>query len=346
MRNLYIVLLLLIASSFKMKQDPPCSEIKLYEKASFRIGVAVNTDKLKNEEKYWKLVLSQFNSITPEKILKPIYIHPKKDQYDFSETDHLIDFCKTYKKRLHGHTLIWDESLPLWMEKFKGEKADWEALMKNHIQTVVNHCKGYITSWDVVNEAFNDDGTYKKNIWFRNIGETYIEKAFMYAYEADPSAKLFYNDYSLETNGPKLDKVLKHFSGLRSRGIKVDGIGMQMHVSVDYPAVTAINLSALSIQAQGFLVHYSELDVILSGREHLFTSKKKLFVLQKERVKQIVEGYLRLKPEYRFGITLWGVSDNDSWQTEKHPRSRPLLYDVRYKLKPAYCGFLEGLTGS
>ncbi|MGZ4098947.1 MAG: endo-1,4-beta-xylanase [Bacteroidia bacterium] len=336
--------LVLFIFSFTIKDESLCPEVKLRDHSPFPVGVAVNTDKLKDEENYWKIVPVQFNSITPERDLKPIYLHPKKDVYYFTEADHLIDFCKRFKIRLHGHTLIWHKSLPPWMENFKGDANEWESLMKDHIQTIIRHCKGYIKSWDVVNEAFNDDGTLRKNVWLKNIGESYIEKAFMYAREADTSALLFYNDYSLERYGTKFTSVLNFFKALKAKGIKVDGIGMQMHVTLDYPYISDINQCAINLQEEGFMVHYSEVDVRLS--EHtFFTSKNHLLELQKHRMKVIVEGFMKLKPQNRFGITFWGVSDNDSWLTEKTMRARPLLYDSRYKIKPMYCGFLEGVEG-
>jgi endo-1,4-beta-xylanase len=343
MRTAFLTLIFLACFSFNYKEEPLCAEAKLYEKAEFPVGVAVNTDKLKRDERYYLVAFKQFNSVTPEKIMKPAYIHPKKNYFYFTETDLLIDYCKQNNKRLHGHTLIWHNSVPQWMETFKGDKTEWEKLMKEHIQTVIRHCKHYIKSWDVVNEAFNEDGTLRKNTWLKNIGEDYIEKAFRYAYEADSTAKFFYNDYSLEKYGSKFRAVVSFFKDLRSKGVKVDGIGMQMHVTLDFPYLSDINQAAVHLQEENFLVHYSELDVSVNGHS-LFSSKSKVLQLQRERIKSIVEGYMKLDPAKRFGITLWGVSDNDSWLTDKNFRARPLLYDLNYEIKPAYCGFLEGLV--
>jgi endo-1,4-beta-xylanase len=130
---------------------------------------------------------------------------------------------------------------------------------------------------------------------------------------------------------------------LKAKGVRVDGVGMQMHVTLDFPYTSDINEAARHVQDAGFLVHYSELDVSLKTGHNFFTSKSKLLAAQKDRYKSIVEGFMKLKPENRFGITLWGVSDSDSWLMERSMRSRPMLYDVNYKMKPAYCGFVEGL---
>lgn len=320
-----------------------CDEVKLFEKADFPVGVAINFQKLVGDERYRNLIISQFNSITAEKSMKPAVIHPQKDVYDFSETDYLMNFCETHNKRLHGHTLVWYKQTPKWVEKFKGDKNAWELLLKDHIQTVIKHCKKNVKSWDVLNEAFNDDGSLRENIWLRNIGEGYIEKCFTYAAEADPNAILFYNDFNLESQSEKLNSVLKFLTGLKARGVKIDGIGMQMHITINNPYLVDINLAAMKIEDQGFIVHYSEFDISLvkSGKWIL---SRDLLTLQGQRMKGIVGGYRKLNLRNRFGITMWGLSDNDSWLLEKNGNDRPVLFNSRYKIKPAYCGFIEALA--
>jgi endo-1,4-beta-xylanase len=339
-----LTLFLFLLTAFFSGGEPPCPEVSLRKSTSFPIGVAVNTTKLRDEERYWTTAMAQFNSFTPEKILKPQFIHPRKDEFNFFEPDHLMAFCREQKMRLHGHALVWHEAVPAWMEEFRGDAAAWDELLRNHVQTIVSHCKGTIRSWDVVNEAFDDQGGLRRNIWLKNIGESYIEKAYLYAAQADPTALLFYNDYSLERNGAKLDAVLKFFAALKQKGVSIHGIGMQMHVSLTFPAIADINAAALRIEKEGLLVHYSELDVNLAGEGTFMVGRKKLEAEQRDRYREIVRGYLQLKPASRFGITLWGVSDNDSWLTDQRVRSRPLLFSNRYRIKPAFCGFAEALS--
>src|ERR1041384_5792159 len=136
-----------------------CNDSALWKTASFPVGVAINTDKLKNDEKYWTTAISQFNSFTPEKILKAQFIHGRKNTFDFSEAVRLMLFCKEKGIRLHGHTLVWHKAIPEWMESSSTLHVNWDSLLKNHITTIISHCKAYIRSWDVVNEAFNEDGT-------------------------------------------------------------------------------------------------------------------------------------------------------------------------------------------
>lgn len=341
MRKIFFLPLVIVSLAFS--KEPSCKETVIKDAAAFPVGIAVNTDKLKYEEKYWLTALRHFNSFTPEKILKPQYIHPRKDKFDFWEPDHLIDFCKEQKIRLHGHALIWHESNPEWLHRYEGTTAEWDSLLKRHVQTIVRHCSHYIRSWDVVNEAFLDDGSLRDNIWKHKIGDSYFEKAYLYAREADPEALLFYNDYSLEQNGTKLERVLSYINSLREKGVKIDGIGMQMHVHLYKPSIKEINSAAKKIAESGLLVHYSEVDVSRAGESTFLVSAKKLREQQRLRYKEIVQGYMSLPEEKRFGITLWGVSDNDTWLGEDHVRAKPLLFDTRYRPKPAFCGFLEGL---
>jgi len=332
---------------FANKNSPAkseCDKVQLFEKADFPVGVAVNFQKLLNEERYRNLIVSQFNSITAEKSMKAAVIHPQKNVYDFSEADYLINFCQTHNKRLHGHTLVWDKETPRWMEKFKGDKNAWDLMLKDHIQTVVQHCKKNVKSWDVLNEAFNDNGSLRENLWLKNIGKDYIEKCYTYAAEADPAAILFYNDFDLESKPEKLDAVLKFFANLKSKGVKIDGIGMQMHINIIEPYLSDISMATMKIEDRGFLVHYSEFDISLVKTGKLWMFSRHLLTLQGQRMNGIVAGYRKLNTRNRFGITMWGLCDDDSWLAAKNGSDRPLLFNAWYKVKPAYCGFLDGLA--
>lgn len=344
MKKYSLFFLLVIVFSFKHKDPSDCNEVQsLYKKANFPIGVAVNMNKLKNDERYQKIILSQFNSITAELIMKPVFIHPEKEIFYFDETDRLMEFCKKNNKRLHGHTLVWHKRLPAWMENFQGDHIAWEAMLKEHIQTIINHCKGTIHSWDVVNEAFNEDGSLRDNIWLKNIGESYIEKSFLYAREADPSAILFYNDYNLESNKKKLNAVLQLVEKLQLKNSKIDGIGLQMHISDNYPDTDLIREAMTKIESQGLVVHYSEVTISLNKRFGTTEVSNTMLDYQKMRMKEIIKTYLTLQKNSQFGITIWGVADPDV-NLNKENAHWPLLYNKDYQPKPAYCGLLEALT--
>jgi endo-1,4-beta-xylanase len=165
-------------------------------------------------------------------------MQPPQGQFEWQNADHLVDFCQTYNKQLHGHTLVWHIQQPVWLKEFEGDSAAWEGLMKTHIQTIVGRYKGKVKSWDVVNEAIDDKDAsqMRKTIWSEHLGDDYIARAFQYAYEADPDALLFYNDYGIEDNNPKLMAVLKMVDNLKARGIPIHGVGLQMHINHKTPA--------------------------------------------------------------------------------------------------------------
>jgi endo-1,4-beta-xylanase len=318
--------------------------ISLYKAASFDVGVAVNVPLLDQNPAYRNTVIRQFNVIKPAESYLLYKIHPEPDRYDFSEFDYLVDFCRQYNKHLQGSNLLYQLYLPDWVTNFKGNKADWEVLAKNHIQTVVGRYKGIVESWMVVNEALNEDGTLQQNIWLEHIGSSYIEKFFKWAHEADPDALLFYNDFNLESNTVKLKAALDLTDMLRNHGAQVDGLGLQLHINDIYPTVNEINQAASLTASHDLKVYYSEWDISLNTQGNKAQLTPGMMDRQKRIVKEIVEGFRELPARHRYGISFWNVGDSDSWiRTQFHRIDWPLLFDEHYVKKPAYCGFMEAL---
>lgn len=340
-----LFILLLLFNSCKKENNTSCAlNDALYSKADYPIGVAVEPYKLIFSTPYYNITASQFNRISPENCMKFEYIHPNQNQYYWDEMDSLVQFCKTYSKSIHGHTLIWHKQLPEWVLNFSGDESAWESLLKDHIQTIMLRYKQNIYSWDVVNEAFNEDGTLRNSIWRTKLGDRYIELAFQYAREADPNAKLFYNDYNLESNPNKRTAVLQYFDNMKNRGIEIDGIGMQMHVSLYSPDVNDIALSFQEITEHGYLLHISELDIAINIYKKLEYPSKEKFLQQADYLGKIVANYNQLNKQYQFGITFWGVSDADTWLVNFYNRPEyPLLFDNLYAPKSAYCKLLDVL---
>ena len=336
-------ILLLLSLSCSKKEVSLCdvSDSVLYTHTDFPIGVAVDVEKLKYYQPYENLVTNQFNSITPENIFKPSYLHPEQDVFYWVDADYLVNYCVQKNKRLHGHTLIWHRQLPNWMLQFSGTNAEWDDLLKTHIQTIVTRFKGKVTSWDVVNEAFNEDGTLRNNIWKQNLGKVYIEKAFRYAHEADPNAKLFYNDYSLTLNTKKRTAVLDFLSNLKFNGVPIDGIGMQMHVSTAFPENSEISMAIDDIWKSDYLVHLSELDVSINPyAKEMASPPSTLLERQADKMAFIMNAYRQIPFQYQYGITFWGVSDIDSWIRDNRD-DYPLLFDDNYTPKSCYCKLIN-----
>ncbi len=316
-----------------------CTDITgLYQNAPFAIGVAIQVNELLSNPQYRNIAQKQFNSVTPENAFKADRLHPQENTFNWVFADTLVKFCEENNKRIHGHTLVWHSQLPQWILNYQGDYTDWENVLEKHIKTIVTHFKGKVKSWDVVNEAFNEDGTLRNSIWRQKLGDSYIEKAFRYAHEADPDALLFYNDYGLEYNPNKRKATIRLFNNLRKRGVKIDGIGLQTHISIQYPASSQIADALQDIAANNYKVHISEMDISINPNNKDIGSKEKNFEQQAHKLGEIVLHYKQLPKHLQYGITFWGISDANTWIRSFYNREDyPLLYDDNYTAKPMYC---------
>ena len=195
---------LLLATLAPLHAQPSLAEAY---RPFFKIGASLNPKQFTGEDaRAAALVRAQFNTISPENVLKWESVHPRPDGYAFDLPDRYVDFGVTNHMWIIGHTLVWHSQTPRWVfQNDDGTPASRDTLLArlhDHIQTVVGRYKGRINGWDVVNEALNEDGTLRKSPWLEIIGDDYIAKAFQFAHDADPKAELYYNDYSLE-NEPK-----------------------------------------------------------------------------------------------------------------------------------------------
>lgn len=326
------------------KNEPiwPCSdETGLYTLSDFPIGVAVEPNNLSFNFLYKKITQEQYNSLTPENIFKPAYLQPEPGLFYWEEADSLVAFAIRHQKRIHGHTLVWHQQLPIWMDTYSGDAAAFDSLMKWHIQTVMRHFKGKVLAWDVVNEAFEDDGSLRNSIWRQKIGDSYLEKAFVYAHEAVPEAELFYNDYSLESNATKRKAVLDFLNAMRQKGLTINGIGLQMHLNL-YVDRLQIATALQDFAAQGYKIHLSEVDIALNPLGQYAQPPASLLQEQANLLGAVVLYYKQLPKKLQYGITFWGVGDAHSWIRFKDGRDDyPLLYDDNYQTKPAYCQLKE-----
>lgn len=315
--------------------------------ASFPVGTCVNLNKLRANPAYRATIEREFTSITAEDVMKMDSLQPRPNEFTWASADALLRFARQHHQRVHGHALVWSGALPKWVLQFKGDTAAWDQLLRQHITTTMHHFKGRVKAWDVVNEALENDDTFNRTIWYEHLGPGYVAHAFQYARQADPEALLFYNDFDLENGPSKLNGTLRLLARLKAQGIKVDGVGLQMHASLNVP-FSSITEAFQKIAAQGYLVHVSEMDVQLNryGQNDALTQPTPaLLAEQRDYVRTVVAAYRKLPPAQQYGITFWGVSDGDTWlrSNPRHPEW-PLLFDDKYQPKPAYEGFREGLT--
>ena len=246
--------------------------------------------------------------------------------------------------------LIWhaDYQVPAFMTNYTG---DFAAMLKNHVQTIVSHFQGRVVSWDVVNEALADDGQptvnniLRSTIFSQRMGQDFIDQSFINARAVDPQADLFYNDYNIEAGGQKTANLLTLIDGMRARGVPITGVGFQMHVTIDWPSITAIESSLKAVADRGLKVKISEMDVSMKSAYTSFTADAAL--RQQQRYHDIIAAYLRAVPAaQRAGITVWGVWDADSWINQPGSPDWPLLFDGNFQAKPALQGFKDALLGN
>mgnify|MGYP000625064555 FL=1 len=363
-----VILLLSICflscKEFKKEVDSKETELKTSLKSfkdDFLIGAALNTGQIKEVDSVQTtLIKNEFNTITPENDMKWEQIHPQKDTYNFEVSDAYVAFGQKNNMHVVGHTLLWHSQLAPWVYEIKNK----DTLVKhitNHINTIASRYKGKIDSWDVVNEALNEDGSPRESLFYKIFGdESYLEMAFKLASEADPNAQLIYNDYNL-WKPEKRKGVIRIVKNLQDKGIKIDAVGMQAHWSVEGPTIEDIENSIIGYAALGVKVLFTELDVTalpnpweLDGAAveasyeryendpKMDPYKNGLTEEAKEKIAKRYEDIFNLFLKHKDKIsrvTFWGVNDGQSWLNNWPIKGRtnyPLLFDRNNKPKEVY----------
>ncbi len=226
------------------------------------------------------------------------------------------------------------------------------AAMQNWINTVVTRYKGKVKAWDVANEVIDESGNFRTGTsandafyWYAVLGQSYIANAFNYAHAADPDAVLFLNDYNLESNTTKLSAFIALANQLKAAGVPVHGVATQMHININTPNSNIDNMFT-QLAATGLKVHVSELDIRINpGNVAGFTATTALFEQQAEKYRYVALSYKNNVPaSQRYGITVWNVTDADSWiVTSMGQTDFPCLFDAGYNKKQAFSRYLNGL---
>lgn len=310
----------------------------------FPVGVAVAPSSLSGPQR--ELILQHFVSLTAENVMKPALIHPEENKYSFQNSDYIAEFARKNGMKMRGHTLLWHKQSPAWFFRdANGNTATKELVLsrlKQHITTVVSRYKGTVYAWDVANEVI-DDGSefYRQTDWYKICGPEYIADAFRWAHEADPDAKLFYNDYNTE-NPVKRQKIIKMIKELVDAGVPVHGIGLQGHWKINYPSETNLRKALDEYSQLGIDIQVTELDVSVYPSTHTDPDDD---AFTPEREQGQIEQYkmiFRTLKDYRnviTGVTFWNVSDQESWLDYSPVPGRkdyPLLFDQNNKPKKVY----------
>jgi endo-1,4-beta-xylanase len=291
--------------------------------------------------------------------MKSGLIQPEEGQFNFELSDKFVEFGEQNNMFIIGHALIWHSQAPGWFFKDdEGNQVSREVMierMKKHIYTLVGRYKGRINGWDVVNEAINDDGSWRENKFYQIIGKEYVSLAFQFAHEADPDAELYYNDYSMAHEGRR-NSVVSMVKELQEKGLKIDGIGMQGHCIMDFPIIEEYEKSIIAFAALNVNVMVTEMDLSILpqptpglGADVLFSAEYRdemnpyvdglpdsVRIAHHDRYLELFKLFIKHHDKIS-RVTLWGVTDNQSWKNNWPIRGRtdyPLLFDRNYQPKP------------
>lgn len=344
-----LAFMLACGGSSTTTNNPPPPQATLRQVAAaknIKVGAAAYSPDF-SDSSYTATLGAEYNQLQPENEMKFGFVHPAAGVYDFTGADTLVAYAQAHTMVVRGHTLVWHNQVPSWVTSGNyTTPQQFSTILQDHITTVMQHYAGKVYGWDVVNEAFNDDGTIRSTIWYDNpgigfagMGTKYIEQAFNWAHTADPNAKLYYNDYNDETMNPKSDAIYAMAQDFKTRGVPLDGIGFQFHVDLtfDNPGTLAsVTSNFQRFAALGLEIHITELDIRLqdSSAASLAAQAKLYGELAAICVQQ---------PNCKVFQT-WGFTDKYSWIPGAFQGwGWALPFDASYQKKPAYTSILNAL---
>lgn len=310
----------------------------LAEQRGIWIGSCVASSPLAGEAVYSQTLAREFDVVTPENDMKWAPIHPARDRYDFSKADAIVNFAAANGMSVHGHTLAWYNQNPAWLTAGTFSRDESIAILREHIATVVGRYAGTIAAWDVVNEAVGDNAALRKTFWLDHIGPDYLAIAFQAAAEADPQAKLLYNDYAAEAMNAKSNAVFRLISDLLSAGMPLHGIGFQCHFTTNGVDLSSFARNLQRFADLGLELYVTEMDVRLP-----LPATAETLARQAALYGGVLDTCLA-QPAFR-GFQSWGFTDKHSWiPTTYSGQGAGLPFDEQYQPKPAYDALRASLS--
>jgi endo-1,4-beta-xylanase len=339
-----------VAAASGAHADEPAGRGTLRDLADargIRIGAAVASRPLANVPAYRETLAREFSSVTCENVMKPSFVQSTPGYFDFQAADAIVAFAAANGMTVRGHTLVWHQQNPAWLERVAAVGENPAGALRDHVVGVVRHYRNDgpapVPVWDVVNEALTDNGLLRDTLWSRALGPGYLADAFRWAHAADPDARLFYNDFGAEGMGRKANAVHAMLRDLIRDGVPVHGVGLQMHVGIGAghaPPVTDLAANITRLRALGLDVHVTEMDVKLQTGTGTDEARR----ADQAQVYADVLGTCLETGVTSF--TLWGFTDAHSWIpgfTGKPDGALP--FDTAYEPKPAYHALARVLAG-
>ncbi|KAH6709135.1 putative endo-1,4-beta-xylanase [Leptodontidium sp. MPI-SDFR-AT-0119] len=288
-----------------------------------------------------------FGEMTPANIMKFEYTEPTQNVFNFTGGDYFINLAKSSGAKVRCHNLVWVDELSPFITSGTWTAATLTAVMENHIKTTIKHFGSSCYSWDVINEALLGNGSFSSSIWYDTIGPDYFYLAFKFAAEAVRSTgkdiKLYYNDYGIESPGPKVDALLDLIKHLQHRHIRFDGVGMESHFEVGSTPSTADQLAVMkSFLAMGVEVAQTELDVRFTGPPFYTATREK----QQARDYYSSVAACMQAGKGCIGTTVWDFTDRYSWVPGAFKgQGGADIYNETFVRKPAYYAISEAIQG-
>jgi endo-1,4-beta-xylanase len=311
------------------------------EESARLVGSAARSSQL-SEPLYATTLAREFNLLEPEDELKWEVIHPAPTTFDFLPADRLVAFARMHGLKVRGHTLVWHQQLPAWVKEGQFSPAQLHRLLEEHIRVVVGHYRGEVFAWDVVNEAFDENGQLRSTLWYDSPGigagpgAAYIELAFRWAHATDPDALLFLNEAECETVNRKSDAIYKVVQEFKQRNVPLDGIGLQMHIFDLNPDLAGIAANIHRFAALGLQVHITEMDVAVPV-DAVGRPRDPQDTVRQADIYGKIASICFSEPRCRV-LQTWGFTDKYSWiRSSTHgAKGAALAFDASYAAKPAY----------
>jgi len=299
-------------------------------------GAAIDVNALA-EGPYRALAGNELTAVTPENAMKWGEVEPQRGVFDWRPADELVGFAKAHGQKIRGHTLVWHGQLPSWFVDGNFAPNEVKALMLAHVSTEVGRFKGSIYAWDVVNEPLADNGGWRDNIFLKAMGPDYVSLALNAAHKADPGAKLYVNEYGVETSGPKMEALYDLVASLKRDGVPIDGVGLQCHL-VSGAAPGDLPDVMRRFASLGVDVAVTELDLRIRSP-----------ATERDLQTQAAD-YARVVSACRMtkrcvGATAWGITDGHSWIPGFFQGyGAALPFDEGYRPKPAVAAILKAFA--